>query len=163
MKRPILGGLLALTVAGCGAAAPHATPARATATAVDLHPSSLGPILVTGTGRTLYLFRADRGTHSVCTGACASAWPPLLSKGHPVAGRGVHEALLGTSVRAGGARQVTYHGHPLYRFAGDSGPGQTNGEGSRAFGALWEAVNPAGGAVPASAHGHVASAPGPAW
>ena len=167
MKRLILAGLTAATVAGCGtaAAAPHATPARATGSAVALRQTSLGRILVTGSGRTLYLFKADRVSRSTCFGACASAWPPLLSSGRPVAGRGVRASLLATTARGGGARQVTYHGHPLYLFAGDSAPGQTNGEGSRAFGAEWDAVNAAGAAAEPGARRSVVSGygSGPGW
>jgi predicted lipoprotein with Yx(FWY)xxD motif len=62
----------------------------------------------------------------------------------PSASSGVRSALISTSVRADGSRQVTYAGHPLYRYAGDSGPGTTNGQGSSAFGAKWYVVAPSG-------------------
>jgi predicted lipoprotein with Yx(FWY)xxD motif len=104
----------------------------------------LGTILVDGKGRTLYLFQADKTDKSTCTGACAAAWPPLVSKGQPKAGNGVKSNLLGTSKRSDGTTQVTYNKHPLYFFAGDTKPGQTNGQDLNQFGALWYVLNPAG-------------------
>src|SRR3979411_1466240 len=81
--------LIALAVAACGGgAATAATPktsSGASAT-VGVANSGLGSILVDSTGRTLYLFKADVGANSACTGACATAWPPLLAKGKPTAG-----------------------------------------------------------------------------
>ena len=113
--------------------------------------SSLGSILVNSTGRTLYLFKADVGTKSACTGACAAAWPPLLATGKPTAGAGVTGSKLGTSTRSGGKQQVTYNGHPLYLFVQDKKPGQTTGQGVTAFGAPWFALTPAGNQASGSA------------
>ncbi|CAG7657945.1 COG4315 family predicted lipoprotein [Actinacidiphila bryophytorum] len=104
----------------------------------------LGTILVDGKGRTLYLFVADKTEKSTCNGACAAAWPPLLSKGEPKAGSGAKSNLLGTSKRSDGTTQVTYNKHPLYLFVGDTDPGQTNGQGLNQFGALWYVLDPAG-------------------
>jgi predicted lipoprotein with Yx(FWY)xxD motif len=101
-------------------------------------------MLVDGRGRTLYLFEADKGTASRCDGACASVWPPLTTAGSPVAGAGVSASKLGTAKRGDGTTEVTYHGHPLYTYAGDSPPGQTTGQGSDDFGAEWYAVSAAG-------------------
>ena len=95
-------------------------------------------------GRTLYLFRADSGTNSACSGACAAAWPPLVTPGKLTAGTGVKQSLLGTTKRGNGAEQVTYGGHPLYLFTGDTAAGQTNGQGSGAFGAPWYVLSPTG-------------------
>lgn len=100
--------------------------------------------LVDAKGRTLYLFEADKTSKSVCNGACAQNWPPTTTSGKPKAGHGVKASLLKTSKRSDGSTQVTYHGHPLYRFVGDSKPGQTTGEGINAFGAKWYIVNAAG-------------------
>jgi predicted lipoprotein with Yx(FWY)xxD motif len=104
----------------------------------------LGTILVDEKGRTVYLFQADKTDKSTCTGACAAAWPPLLTKGKPKAGTGAKSNLLGTSTRSDGTTQVAYNKHPLYFFAGDSKPGQTNGQDLNQFGALWYVLNPAG-------------------
>ena len=106
--------------------------------------SKLGPILVDGSGRTLYLFKKDNGTTSSCDGACATAWPPYTTTGTPKAGAGVTASLLGTTKRTDGTTEVTYHGHPLYYFARDSKPGDTNGQNVDAFGAEWYVLSPTG-------------------
>jgi predicted lipoprotein with Yx(FWY)xxD motif len=67
-----------------------------------------------------------------------------LTRGKPVAGAGVKAALLGVTRRKDGTRQVTYAGHPLYRYTLDTRAGQTTGEGSTLFGAGWDAVAPSG-------------------
>jgi predicted lipoprotein with Yx(FWY)xxD motif len=103
---------------------------------VSVRKTKLGTILVDQQGRTLYLFMKDKNGKSACGGACAVGWPPLLTNGKPKAGKGARAKLLGTTVRKSGT-QVTYAGHPLYTYAGDRKAGQTNGEGSRAFGAPW--------------------------
>jgi predicted lipoprotein with Yx(FWY)xxD motif len=154
--------LIALAVAACGGSGSAATAAPSTTTTTPTRTatarvakSSLGSILVNASGRTLYLFKADSGTRSACTGACATAWPPLLAKGTPIAGTGLTASKLGTITRAGGTRQVTYNGHPLYLFIMDTKPGQTTGQGVTAFGAAWFAVTPAGNqaSAPASSSG----------
>ncbi|HEU5215769.1 MAG TPA: hypothetical protein VFU30_09535 [Gaiellaceae bacterium] len=109
--------------------------------------SSLGRIIVDGKGRTLYLFAKDKGRNSACYGACAAYWPPLLTHGKPVAGTGVKQRLLGTTLRTNGATQVTYAGHPLYRYLGDSRPGDSTGEGLLDFGAEWDVLSPAGSKI----------------
>jgi len=109
--------------------------------------TSLGMILVDGSGRTLYLFEKDRPNQSACAGACAAAWPVDQSSGTPKAGSGVKASMLGTIKRGDNTTQVTYNQHPLYYYQGDSGAGQHNGQGINAFGAAWFAVAPAGGAV----------------
>jgi predicted lipoprotein with Yx(FWY)xxD motif len=118
--------------------------AAAVATKVGVAKTSLGRILVDGKGRTLYLFEKDRNRRSACSGQCTTYWPPLLSHGKPLARPGVKRSLLGTTRRANGTKQVTYGGHPLYRYVGDSKPGQTTGEGLQFFGGAWDVVSPAG-------------------
>jgi predicted lipoprotein with Yx(FWY)xxD motif len=109
--------------------------------------SKLGQILVDKRGRTLYLFARDRHGKSSCSGLCAGYWPALTTKGKPVAISGARQALLGTTRRKDGRLQVTYRGHPLYRFSGDTGAGQTSGEGLTDFGGGWWAVSPAGNKI----------------
>ena len=105
-------------------------------------------------GKTLYLFARDTGTTSKCSGSCATFWPPFTTTGAARAGAGVTAALLGTSRRADGTMQVTYHGHPLYFFAKDTKAGQMNGEGVAAFGAKWYVLSPAGTRIlPATSSG----------
>jgi predicted lipoprotein with Yx(FWY)xxD motif len=137
----VAGAAVAVAAAAGGKrAAPRAAAAAAT---VSVRRVKLGRILVDRSGRTLYLFEKDRHGRSACSGACARGWPPLMTHGRPRAKGGAHARLLGTTRRRSGT-QVTYAGHPLYRFAGDSRPGQTNGEGSKAFGAAWYVVAPNG-------------------
>jgi predicted lipoprotein with Yx(FWY)xxD motif len=168
MTRPF--GLAALAVAGalalaaCGgsstssssgaAAAPGygggtagASTGSTAASVVSTKTSSLGTFLVDGQGRTLYLWDADHGPRSTCTAACAQAWPPLTTTGAPKASGAVKSSLLGTATRADGSREVTYAGHPLYTYAGDTRPGQVTGEGSNSFGAPWWTVTTAGRAL----------------
>ena len=151
--------LVALGVAACGgsggsgatAASPPQTTASGHSATVDTATvGSLGTVLVDSQGRTLYLFQKDSGTKSTCFGACASAWPPLRATGKPTAGGGANASMLGTTPRSDGKPQVTYNGHPLYLFAGDQKPGDANGQGTNAFGALWYVVSPAGTQVTAS-------------
>jgi predicted lipoprotein with Yx(FWY)xxD motif len=117
------------------------------ASVVSTKTSSLGTFLVDGNGRALYLWDADHGSKSTCSGACAQAWPPVTTTGTPKASGAVKASLLGTTKRADGSSEVTYAGHPLYTFAGDTQAGQTNGQGSNGFGAPWWVVTPAGKAL----------------
>jgi predicted lipoprotein with Yx(FWY)xxD motif len=101
-----------------GATAPTPTPTAATvAVGTD---AKLGKFLVDATGRSVYLFEADTSTASTCSGACAQTWPPLTTSGAPQAASGVTQSKLGMSMRNDGTNQVTYNGHPLYYFVGDS-------------------------------------------
>ena len=113
-------------------------------TAVDVRSTPLGRILVDARGRSLYLFEADKPNQSNCSGACLSAWPALTSDGMPAGGTGTVAAKLGTIAAAGGKRQVTYNGHPLYLYAGDQKAGDTTGQGLDQFGAGWYVLSPAG-------------------
>jgi len=110
-----------------------------------------GQILVDGNGKTLYLFEADTSTQSTCSGGCAQAWPPVTTNGAPKAAGGASASLLGTTARSDGTTQVTFGGHPLYSFTGDTKPGDTNGEGSTAFGAGWDVLTPTGEKIEKSA------------
>jgi predicted lipoprotein with Yx(FWY)xxD motif len=118
--------------------------ATASGTTITTSQSKLGTILVDSSGFTVYLFAKDTGTSSTCYGACAGIWPPVLTTGAPVAGSGADASLLGTTKRTDGKLQVTYAGHPLYYYTGDSKAGQTNGQGQDQFGGKWYAVTPNG-------------------
>ena len=157
--------IAALAVAACGGggaataspppAPPKVTTMPPTQTAtVRVANSRLGRILVDSTGRTLYLFKADSGASSACSGACAVAWPPLRTGATPAVADGANSALVGTIARSDGARQVTYNGHPLYTFNKDHKPGDVNGEGLTAFGGAWFAVSPAGSQISSHPTGH---------
>jgi predicted lipoprotein with Yx(FWY)xxD motif len=126
---------------GSSGTAPASGGASSVAT-VSATSTNLGTVLVDGSGRTLYLFEKDQGDRSACAGACVAAWPVDQSSGTPKVGSGVKASLLGTIKRGDGATQVTYDHHPLYYYAGDSQPGQHNGQGVDAFGAAWFVVTP---------------------
>ena len=137
----------ALGVIGFLAAGSIARSATRTHATVSLRKTKLGLMLVNSRGHTLYLFAKDRNGKSACSAICARFWPPLLSQGKPTAGRGVKASLLGRTRRGNGSLQVTYNRHPLYTYALDKRAGQTNGQGSFAFGAKWYAVSAKGTAV----------------
>ena len=137
-QSPIYGG-------SANTASQQSTP-QTTSGKVSTASTSLGTVLVDSQGRTLYLFKADQGTKSACSGACASAWPPLRVNGKPTVGGAAAASKLGTTQRSDGKPQVTYNGHPLYTYTGDSKPGDVNGQGLTAFGAAWFALSPSGSA-----------------
>ena len=74
-------------------------------------------MLYDDTGQAIYLFDVETTAEPQCTGECAVAWPPVVTDGEPVAGKGVNPSLLGTTERADGRLQVTYNDHPLYFYA----------------------------------------------
>ena len=113
------------------------------AVAVARNPD-LGTILVDSNGFTLYDFHKDKGGKSACYGACASTWPPLTTEGAPRAMSGADAAKLGTTKRNDGTLQVTYGGLPLYTYAADTKPGETNGQDIDSFGAEGYALQPSG-------------------
>jgi predicted lipoprotein with Yx(FWY)xxD motif len=143
--------LVALAVAGCGGSSNSNASAATThgSATVDVANSGLGKVLVDSKGRTLYLFKKDKGTKSACFGACATSWPPLRATKPTVSG-GLTASKAATTKRSDGKSQVTYNGHPLYLFAGDQKAGDTSGQGVNAFGARWFAVSPAGTAASGS-------------
>jgi predicted lipoprotein with Yx(FWY)xxD motif len=104
----------------------------------------VGMVLVDSNGMTLYDFHKDKGTTSSCYGACAQAWPPMLTEGEPTVGNGASASKLGTTERKDGTTQVTYAGHPLYTFIEDQKPGEANGNDVSAFGAQWYALKGSG-------------------
>jgi predicted lipoprotein with Yx(FWY)xxD motif len=158
MKRATirLAALVAVPAAfvALGAAAgAGAQPSTSRSTGVPTHASltasssRYGRILFDSRGRVLYLFARDRGGRSSCTGACAEAWPPFLTKDAPKALSGVDAKLLGTTKRSDGTLQVTYAKHPLYYFKEDTKPGQIKCQNVSNFGGLWLVVAPTGKAV----------------
>ena len=124
-----------------------APPTAAAAVAVSVGNSALGPLLVDGNGRTLYLFESDAPGSSTCYSACAQAWPPLLANGAPQAGAGITASELGSLRRSDGTTEVTYNGHPLYSYVGDARPGDTTGQALNQFGAEWYVVGPGGSKI----------------
>jgi predicted lipoprotein with Yx(FWY)xxD motif len=129
------------------AATATAAPASAKAVSIGVAKGKDGTYLTGAGGRALYLWVADSGGMSSCSGKCAVAWPPLTTKGKPTAGNGVQASDLGMIKRSDGSEQVTYQNHPLYYFIEDKSPGSLKGQGSDAFGADWWLVAPSGAAI----------------
>ena len=134
----------AATVASAQSSSLPAARSSAAAT-VQLRHTSLGSILVSSSGRTLYEFTKDRGNKNSCAAisGCSAIWPSLKASGRPTAGAGIKASLLSTT----SGNQVTYAGHPLYTYSGDSGPGKTSYVGAKQFGGTWYALSASGGAV----------------
>jgi predicted lipoprotein with Yx(FWY)xxD motif len=174
VKNPLIYGCAAVAsaalLAGCGSSSKSSsattaaastttqqanTPAAASTAAnptaavlVTSKPSKLGPILAVAPKKlTVYMFEADKGSQSACTGACEGAWPPVTSASAAQAGGSAVAADLGTITRSNGTRQVTYKGHPLYLFAKDKDGGDAYGQGVKAFGADWYVLKPDGSKV----------------
>lgn len=110
---------------------------------IEASSSDLGEIVTDSEGRTLYVFMNDTSSESTCYEGCEPNWPPLTVEGAPSA-EGIDASLLGTSERTDGSTQVTLNGHPLYYFAADSAPGDTNGQG---VAGIWFVVSPEGEAI----------------
>jgi predicted lipoprotein with Yx(FWY)xxD motif len=151
--------LCATALSGCsddGGGSTTAASSKKKEGTVKVRSTGLGKVLVDGSGRTLYLFEADKSSKSTCQGGCAQAWPPVVVKGkaEPKAGSGAKDKLLGTSKRDGGDRQVTYDGHPVYRYQGDEKAGDTNGQGLDQFGAKWYVLDPSGKKIVHAEKGH---------
>jgi predicted lipoprotein with Yx(FWY)xxD motif len=130
------------------------------ATEITTATASGSTFLTDGSGRAVYLWMKDTGDASQCSGACASAWPPVTTTGSVTAGGSAVASDLGTITRSDGSKQVTYDGHPLYYFAGDSGAGTATGQGSDGFGAKWWLVSPSGSDVTATVTSFTAGSSG---
>lgn len=161
---------LLTTVAACGSSGSSGTSAPAAssgmttsatsggaaaakAATLSVAKTSLGSIVTGPDGRTVYMFAKDtKGSgKSTCTGPCLKAWPPVVATGTPktpgISGK------VGTITTAGGKKQLTLGGWPLYYYAGDGSTGDVNGQGINGFGAKWWALNSNGAEVTKSASG----------
>jgi predicted lipoprotein with Yx(FWY)xxD motif len=154
MKRicVLMAGLLvaaacAAAIAGARPASPAARASRAAS--VQLRHTSLGEILVSSSGQTLYEFTRDHSDHDSCASVkgCSQVWPALRESGKPTTGPGLRASLLSTIAVAGGVRQLTYAGHPLYTYSGAYGAGETSYVGAKQFGGSWYALSASGAAV----------------
>jgi predicted lipoprotein with Yx(FWY)xxD motif len=150
--------LLALPAAAAAAAALVACSSAGASPAPSSSGSSSGAAAAAGTvktatiagatvltnskGFTLYSFAPDTSTTSKCNGTCAQNWPPVTG---PVTAAGV-TGTFGTIKRSDGSVQATFDGHPLYTFAGDTAPGQAQGNGLNAAGGLWHEITTSGSA-----------------
>jgi predicted lipoprotein with Yx(FWY)xxD motif len=106
----------------------------------------LGVVLVTSSGRTLYMFKPDKRQKVTCKRSCAAVWPPLkLKAGQKATASGaVKQKLLGSDPNPSGGRVVTYNRWPLYTYVGDAKPGQANGQATNLNGGLWYVMSPSG-------------------
>ena len=165
--------VLVLVAAGCGAPAPEATErgdadtassasspradgssrpspssdTREPGTVVRVGKSTFGRMLFDDRGQAIYLFEPEADGRPVCYDACEDAWPPVLTRGRPVAGDGLRDSLLGTVERRDGRSQVTYGGWPLYFYAHED-PGEVLCHDVVLNGGLWLAIGPDGRALP---------------
>jgi predicted lipoprotein with Yx(FWY)xxD motif len=148
VKRIVLPSAALAALAGLALAVPAGAAAKGPAT-VKVAISSLGKILVNGSGRTVYMFSKDGRNKDRCVTiqSCTSIWPPLTTKGKPVARSGAKASLLGTIKLPSGSLQVTYAGHPLYTYSADVMPHETDYVGTPQFGGTWYAVSSTGGKV----------------
>jgi predicted lipoprotein with Yx(FWY)xxD motif len=137
LRRLVLCSALATAVAV------PAIAVAATSTVLTTHKVSRGTVVASPSGLTLYGFVADDKTHKpTCFGGCAGAWPPLIAKGSVAvsSNSGLNAKLVGRVKRSNGVYQVTYAGHPLYRYAGDTKAGQQNGQNRKQYGARWYVI-----------------------
>ena len=166
---PVVAGapvILALALAACGSSSSSAkddpvvsatTSARVASTQaaaasprgpkIKVVGSDYGRILSNGRGRALYLFTADHGKGSNCSGDCATAWPPYIVKSLPVAGPGAEQGLIGMTRRSDGRLQATYAGHPVYFYVSDNEPGEVLCQAVSEFGGYWYVMRANGKAV----------------
>src|SRR3954470_5453978 len=123
------------------------TAAKAKSPTLKLRKTSFGKVLVDKQGRTLYAFGHDKKNKSRCNGQCAGFWPPAGSPKKPTVAKGITKSKLKVIKRGDGSRQLSYNGHPLYRYVGDGKPGDTNGENLTAFGGKWDVLSKSGAIV----------------
>ena len=154
MKRAplLLAGLIVAATSTTAVASSAGGAARAhdsRAAKIQLRHTEIGKVLVDSSGFTLYRFSKDPRNSDTCVkiSGCTNLWPPVMSSGRPVAGPGVRAALLSTIKLPGGGRQVTYAGHPLYRYSAATEKAETGYVGAQQFGGSWYALNAAGGSV----------------
>jgi predicted lipoprotein with Yx(FWY)xxD motif len=143
----LAASLMVAALAGWGGASPVATESAAKGPKIKLVDSDYGQILSSGRGRALYLFTADKGNGSNCSGECAAAWPPYIVKSKPVAGPGVKAGKIGTTRRSDGRLQATYAGHPVYYYISDNEPGEVLCQAVNEFGGYWYVIKASGQAV----------------
>jgi predicted lipoprotein with Yx(FWY)xxD motif len=140
----VLFATLAAATIASGASPSALAKAQAARATVTTSSSKYGRILFDGRGRALYAFTHDPRGRSLCSGACAKAWPTYVVSAHARAASGVRQSLLGTIRRANGAKQVTYRNRPLYYYIGDTKPGQVLCQNVTEFGGTWLVVRPNG-------------------
>ena len=150
-KRFVVPGVAAIVAAAALAAAPAMA---ASSTVIGTGKVKRGTVVVSKSGWTLYGFSKDSSKTSACTGSCASTWIPWIAHGSVSAksGSGLNQKLLGTITRSNGQKQITYGGHPLYHYVGDTKAGQQNGQDKKGFSGTWYVVGKSGKFLKASSN-----------
>ncbi len=149
LSTALLAVILIVVLVGGGSAKTNQMRSPA-GSVLSVRHTSLGEVLVGANGHTLYLFEGDRVNHSNLSAAGRMAWPAFTVKNAPKAENGTQSGKIGTIAASSGGRQVTYEGHPLYYFVGDTKPGTTHGQDLNDFGARWYVVAPSGNAIKTS-------------
>jgi predicted lipoprotein with Yx(FWY)xxD motif len=153
------GGTNTSAPAGGSGSSAAAPASGSNSVIVKVAKTGAGTVLTNAAGFTLYTFQADKGTTSTCYGACAQFWPPVIGTAHMAAGQNIN-GHFGTTTRKDGKTQVTYDGHPLYTYAGDTQPGQSAGNGINQDGGIWNVITTAaGGGAGAGASAAPSSSP----
>lgn len=160
----LLGPVVALAITGCGGSASGKPAIAASTSSTRVTAASgrspgalistrslpgLGSVLVTGQGRTLYLFVSDGHRKVTCVNTCAQLWPPVKVVGgqKPAASGHAKPSLLGADPDPEGGRVVTYAGRPLYTYIADSTSTSASGQGLNTSGGLWYVLSPSGQAI----------------
>ena len=144
---PSLSSMPRSTDSGSDGAEPRSAAAPDDGQVITTGPSDFGTMLFDRRDQAIYLFGKEQSSRPECYGACAEAWPPVLTDGEPRADRQARQGLLGTVERRDGTTQVTYAGHPLYFYAHE-GPGQVLCHDVEEYGGVWLVVRPSGTPAP---------------
>ncbi len=139
------GALLVGLLTAAGPGANRLPPIQQVAAALKVaHSDQYGAYLTDDRGRALYVFTGDQHGESGCYSDCARIWPPFVAASAPtLADASLDGRRLGAIIRSDGTRQVTYAGHPLYRYLDDRAGGP-HGQKVTQFGGEWHLLSPDG-------------------
>lgn len=143
----LVAGIVVVIIAVSGRTAKSSAAQTTGGTAIGIRSTSLGQTLVDGHGRTLYLFEGDKTNLSTLSAAGFAVWPAFTATGPVKAENGAQAGKIATIAGPNATRQVTYNGHPLYYYVGDTQPGDTKGQGINEFGPLWYVLGVSGNAI----------------
>lgn len=150
----VIGLLGSLLLGACGSASATSGGSGGTASGSGMklttESNSLGTVLALSNGKTVYMFSSDTSTSSSCTSSCTGVWPPVAAS-KVIAGAGVSAQMLGSITRSDGTKQLSYDGHPLYTYSGDTSSGAVTGQGISSFGGTWHVLGANGVAITKSA------------
>src|SRR3954451_5689667 len=157
--------LLALSACGGGSSlyggnsqGSSSSPASGSSSGLSVRHTSLGNVLVDGSGMTVYMLTSDKPNHSTCNSTCLNYWPPVAPPNHG-AGQGVSARVGSTSTTTGG-QVATVRGWPVYTYVQDNAPSDVTGEGVKTFGVVWGALSPSGKPITTGSSGSSGSTGG---